>query len=248
MNKQKKEPSVLAGTEGSDTDRLDNQSTTIHSTRKKLKNQESFQDFTEEDPKEPAHPENVKGKFWCFVLYPDSAPANWEEQLNLSGIPWSISPIHKGDMNADGGNKKPHYHVILIWQNSTTYNTVKQFTQGTLHGTVPQVLRSVVGYYRYFTHADNPEKCQYDEKEIRYGNGFDIADYMKLTKEQKLEMHAMLTNLIRDNGIWDYLELCTIAQEIGFDEYECVVTHTLHFKAACKSAAYRLSKQGIQLK
>lgn len=241
MNKQKKEPSVPARTKDSDTDSLDSSSTTIHSTRKKLKNQESFRDFTEEDPKEPARSADVKGKFWGFVLYPDSAPANWEEQLNLSGIPWSISPIHDGDANADGGKKKLHYHGILIWQNSTTYNTVKQFTQGTLHATVPQVLRSVVGYYRYFTHADNPEKCQYDEKDIRCGNGFDIADYVKLTKEQKLEMHAMLTNMVRDNDIWDYLELCTIAQEMGFDEYECVVTHTLHFKAACKSAEYRRS-------
>lgn len=235
MSKQKKEPDVLAGTDGSGG--MENIPSFLHSTKKDEKTQ-GFLDLVEEDPVEPDNPKEVRGKYWCFVLYPDSAPENWAEILNRSGLAWAVSPLHDGDMNADGTKKKPHYHVIIIWLASTTYNAVKQFTQGKLNATIPQVLHSPCGYYRYFTHKDNPEKFQYDDCEIITGNGFDVSDYVKLTKQQKLELHAKLTQLLQDNHIWSYSEACTVAMSLGWDEYECLTTHTIHFTALCKAIKY----------
>lgn len=199
---------------------------------------EKFLDFTEEDPVEPINPKDVKGKYWCFVLYPESAPANWREILNRSGLGWAVSPLHECDLNADGGKKKSHYHLIIIWQATTTYQAVKKFTHDTLMSTVPQVLHSPLGYYRYFTHADNPEKYQYDESEIECGNGFDIADFAKLTKKQKLEMHMKISQMILDNGIGRYDQAVEMCMGMGFDEYEMLTSHTIHFTNLCKSVAY----------
>lgn len=237
-----KEPSTLAGVNGSDSS--DMCSSKADDTTKNLINQaETFADYREEDPVEPENPKEVTGKYWCFVLYPESAPENWQELLNRSGLPWAVSPLHENDLNADNSKKKAHYHVIIIWTNSTTYNAVKKFTQGTLNGTVPQVLHSPLGYYRYFTHEDNPEKYQYDKADIQSGNGFDIADYAKMTKQQKLELHMKLSELILEHGIYSYAEAVQMAMSMGFDEYEMVTSHTIHFTNLCKSVGYAKRKE-----
>lgn len=240
MDEQKKEPLALADASGSGGE--DSYSSTDNSTTKSLKNQD-YMDFTEEDPVEPPDPKSVTGKFWCFIVYPDSAPENWIEILNRSGLCWAMSPLHEHDLNADGSKKKPHYHVIIIWRASTTYNAVKRFTHVTLNATVPQVLQSPIGYYRYFTHEDNPEKYQYNKVEIRSGNGFDIADYAKMTKQQMLEMHQKLTQMIIDNSVWLYADACEMAMSLGWDEYECVTKNTIHFTALCKSVRYKCRKE-----
>lgn len=204
---------------------------------------QGFMDLVEVDPVEPPNPKDVKGKYWCFVLYPDSAPPDWREILNSSGLAWAMSPLHAFDLNADGGKKKGHYHVIIIWQATTTYKAVKSFTQGKLCGTVPQVLHSPLGYYRYFTHKDNPEKYQYDERDIESGNGFDIADYAKMTKKQRVEMHYAISQMIMDNNIDNYRDAVAMCMALGFDEYEMITSHTMHFSGLCKSIGYKLQME-----
>ena len=105
---------------------------------------------------------NIKKRNWAFVLYPESAPADWREQLQKTGLQCAISPLHDKDMNPDNTPKKPHYHVILTYSGPTSYNVVKALTDG-FNQPIPQALEQVRGYYRYLTHKDNPEKAQYDE-------------------------------------------------------------------------------------
>lgn len=238
---QNNKKSASAATESTLKESL---SSNYHS-KKTLVNQDDFEeskevfaDLTEEDPVEPESPKEVKGKYWCFVLYPESAPENWREVLNRSGLAWAVSPLHECDLNADGSKKKAHYHVIVVWLASTTYNAVKKFTHETLSATVPQVLHSPLGYYRYFTHQDNPEKYQYSADGIEAGNGFDIADYAKLTKQQKLEMHMKISKMILEKRIGRYDQAVEMCMCLGFDEYEMLTSHTIHFTNLCKSVQY----------
>ena len=108
---------------------------------------------------------NVKKRNWAFVLYPESAPNNWLDLLQQTGLQFCVSPLHDKDLNADNTLKKAHYHIILIYDGPTTYNNVRQLTES-LGQPIPQPLEQVRGYYRYLTHKDNPEKYQYDEKDI----------------------------------------------------------------------------------
>ena len=48
---------------------------------------------------------NVKKRNWAFVLYPESAPEDWKEQLRLSGLQGAISPLHDKDINPTGEPK-----------------------------------------------------------------------------------------------------------------------------------------------
>ena len=177
---------------------------------------------------------NVKKRNWAFVLYPESAPKDWREQLAKSGVQVAVSPLHDRDVNPDGEPKKAHYHVILVYGNPTTYNNVKSFTNGQLGQTVPQPLEQVRGYYRYLTHADNPEKAQYSPADIQTFNGFDIRDFVELTKSETSKLMRQVQQLIRDNGITEYGVLMDILMDGGeatADMYEVASGHTLFFRA-----------------
>ena len=85
------------------------------------------------------------------------------ERLQLKGVAFAVSPLHDKDIDDEVSKtpKKPHYHVIMSYGSPTTFNNVnnimKEFNQP-----IPIPLESVGGYYRYFTHKDNPDKYQYD--------------------------------------------------------------------------------------
>ena len=122
----------------------------------------------------------VKKRNWTFVLYPESAPEDWREQLQKTGLLCAISPLHDRDVNPDGEVKKAHYHVILCYSGPTSYDVVKRLTDS-LSQPIPQPLEQVRGMYRYFTHKDNPDKAQYCDDDISTINGFDIRDFVELT-------------------------------------------------------------------
>ena len=75
----------------------------------------------------------------------------------------AISPLHNKDLNADGEIKKEHYHILITFKGPTSYNIVEKITKS-VNGTIPQRAKSPIGIIRYFTHKDNPEKAQYDER------------------------------------------------------------------------------------
>lgn len=184
---------------------------------------------------------NVKKRNWAFVLYPESAPADWREQLRQSGLQVAISPLHDRDTNPTGEPKKPHYHVILVYGSPTTYNNVKSFTNGKLGQTIPQPLEQLRGYYRYLTHEDNPEKVQYDKADIVTLNGFNIQDFVEMTKSEVTRYIRDLQQFVRDNDIIEYADLLdALADGAGPAEwYDVAISHTLLLTAYLRSRRYK---------
>jgi hypothetical protein len=173
--------------------------------------------------------ETIKKRNWTFVLYPESAPENWREQIKISGLMAAISPLHDKDVNPTGEAKKAHYHILLVYSGPTTYNAVSKFT-ASLNATVPQALESVRGMYRYFSHKDNPEKYQYNEKDIQSLNGFNIADLVELTKSEVNELKARILKLIRDVGIVEYSSLIDfLIDNEMLPEYDVAINNTFFF-------------------
>lgn len=146
---------------------------------------------------------NVKKRNWAFVLYPESAPEDWRELLQQTGLQCAVSPLHDRDENADGTKKKPHYHVILAYSGPTSYNVVKRLTDS-LNQPIPQALEQIRGYYRYLTHKDNPDKFQYAETEITFINGFDIQDFVELSNRELRDYYRVMIEFIKYNGIYEY--------------------------------------------
>ncbi|WP_238120093.1 Rep family protein, partial [Limosilactobacillus fermentum] len=82
----------------------------------------------------------LKARHFTFVLYEESIPNDWKEQLESLGVPMAISPLHNLDKKsvetmddeeksivASGGvvYKKAHYHVIYIARNPVTIESVR---------------------------------------------------------------------------------------------------------------------------
>lgn len=155
---------------------------------------------------------SVKKRNWAFVLYPESAPADWREQLQQTGLQCAISPLHDKDLNADNTVKKAHYHVIAVYSGPTSYNVVKRLTDS-LNQPIPQPLEQVRGYYRYLSHKDNPEKAQYDEREITFINGFDIQDFVELTRREINAIKLDLLGFIRAKEIFEYSDFIDCVED-----------------------------------
>ena len=181
---------------------------------------------------------NVKKRNWAFVLYPESAPEDWKEQLQLSGLMGAISPLHDKDINPDNTPKKPHYHIILVYGSPTTYNNVKSFTDK-LHQPIPQALEQVRGYYRYLTHKDNPEKYQYPDCEIETFNGFSIADFVEVSKSEVNAMKNELLSLIREKHMSEYRELIDYVQDnMDMNYFDVASSHTMFFNGYLRSVRH----------
>lgn len=170
-----------------------------------------------------------KKRNWAFVLYPESAPENWRDILAQTGLQCAVSPLHDKDLNADGEPKKAHYHIILCYSGPTSFNVVKSLCDS-LSQPIPQPLEQIRGYYRYLTHKDNPEKYQYSDSDIQTINGFNITDYVELTKSEVTAMKKRLQQLIREADILEYSDLIDmLADSEMSEEYEVATNHTYFF-------------------
>lgn len=171
--------------------------------------------------------DRLKGRHFSFVVYPESAPRDWIEQLKKRGLAFVVSPLHDKDVNPDGTPKKAHYHVIVSWGNTTTYRAAKGLCV-LLNCPQPQLLKSCNGMYRYLTHKDNPEKFQYKEQPACY-NGWvrplDNADVANIKRE------IWQTVYVRD--CQEYGELLMICEQLGPEYFEVASRNTLFFKAVC---------------
>lgn len=158
----------------------------------------------------PREPPN-KSKYFCCILYPDSTTYDVDKiikSLAEEHLTFAVSPIHDRDIEDDGSLKKGHYHLLLAYSSATTLNNIRCWInacgmpESELHSV--RVCASGVGYYRYLTHKDNPEKAQYDDNDIRVFN-----DSNELFKKFSKTASEKIDDLVRIFQIVD--ELNTIS-------------------------------------
>lgn len=108
---------------------------------------------------------DTRTRNFATVVYPESAPEDWKEILFSHCVPAFISPLHDKDINPTGEPKKPHYHVMLMFEGKKSIAQVEEIFSS-IKGVGCEVVKSVRGYARYLCHLDNPEKYQYDTSEV----------------------------------------------------------------------------------
>lgn len=186
----------------------------------------------------------VKKRHWAFVLYPESAPADWREKLQLTGLPCAISPLHDKDTNPTGEPKKAHHHIIVSYEGPTTFGNVEQLTKR-LNQPIPIPLDQVQGMYRYLTHEDNPEKAQYSKADIQTLNGFNIRDFVEMSKSEALRYKRELVQFIQDNELMEYADLldALMAGAGPAEWFDVASSNTLFFSAYLKSRRFRVERK-----
>ena len=185
---------------------------------------------------------NLKGRYWAFVLYPESAIEDWKNKLIESGVVGAISPLHNQDINPDGTNKKEHYHVLLEYDGPTSYNVVKESICDLVGGTIPKRVVSLRGYYRYLTHMDNPEKAQYEENDIIKIGGFTLD----LTTTEITALKIKIIEDISENNIIEYSDLLDyyLYKTGDIERLEVASNHTFFFDKYISSRRNKENKSG----
>lgn len=160
-------------------------------------------------PKKQKNQKDGRSRSWTMIVYPESAPQNWKEQLDSEHIAWACI-LHDKDANPDGTRKKSHYHVLLLFEGKKSYEQIKELSDS-LNAPAPQRVTSVRGMVRYMTHMDNPEKYQYDRAAIEPHGGIDIEKYFEMSVSQVEEVLSDMSAFILENGIdnfGDFIAYC----------------------------------------
>ena len=120
---------------------------------------------------------------YATVVYPDSAPTDWQDILSQQFVPCFISPLHDRDLNPTGEPKKAHYHVLIAYDTVKTIEQAKSLVE-TINGVGCEIVNSLRGYARYLCHLDNPEKAQYNQEDVRTMCGADYPSTIGLATDK----------------------------------------------------------------
>lgn len=183
---------------------------------------------------------------YAFIFYPESAPDNWKEILDNEHVCALISPLHDKDKNPDGSPKKPHYHILIMFEGVKSQEQVKAIIDK-LHGTAHfETVNSVRGYARYLLHLDNPEKYQYQRDEIVEIGGADFDSTIHLVTDDNA-MLADICNYIVEHHIVSFIHFWNWCRANNKDWFNLIATrHERVVYAAIKSNAWSLI-EGIQV-
>lgn len=170
----------------------------------------------------------TRTRTWTLVVYPESAPENWRDVLDELHIEWIESPLHDKDLNATGEEKKPHWHVLLMFGGVKSYEQVKEITDS-INAPIPQRCHNARAMVRYFAHMDNPEKAQYSVSDIKAHGGADVAEMLRPSSSERYSLISDMITYVKKNNIIEFQDLMDYAQENEFDTW---------FPLLCDNSAY----------
>ena len=180
---------------------------------------------------------------WNFILYPESAPENWREVIDETRIEWVESPLHDKDVNPDGKEKKPHYHITLLYPSLKSFEQVEELTKS-VNSPIPLKCQSVKGSIRYMTHKDHPDKYQYDWNDIKCHGGADLSSLCAATATERIQIQKDILNFVRDNDIMEFSDLLDCINQMGNDDWFNVAMNfsTMAINAYIKSRRYKAER------
>ncbi|HEM3214326.1 replication protein [Streptococcus suis] len=149
---------------------------------------------------------------WAFLHYQDSAPENYLDILEEMHIPFVLSPWHDKDVNKETGEfKKAHKHGALFFDSLKSYSQVSELLTKNLSAPAHvEVVMSPKGMYDYFTHAENPEKTQYNVEDIESGCGFELEKFL-IEQNSNLYLETVI-DIITNNDFTEFEDLVHFAR------------------------------------
>lgn len=152
-----------------------------------------------------------KYRYWWFIAYPDSLPDDWIDILSDTLTPIIISPLHEFDLDKNGNFKKPHYHIIVIYNGPTTFNHIKKHFCDPLNATIPKYVLNLKGAFDYLTHKNNADKYPYDEDSLQWLNGANYG-YIDIEEDNFSNIRTVLS-IISDNKIRTFRDLVNTVKD-----------------------------------
>lgn len=183
-------------------------------------------DKTEETKKPKTKDE--RGRNFTTLIYEESAKPDWQEILRDEHIPCAY-------IRHDKDPKKVHWHIIFAFEGKKSMDQVQELVDkiGGANGQFKPI-HSLRAMARYLCHMDDPDKAQYDSKEVHT-----IAlDYNALVNlpSDKYQMIGEMMDFCEENGIFAYYDLIGYARVHRFDWFKCLCdSSTMVMKEYLKS-------------
>lgn len=146
---------------------------------------------------------------WATIVYQESAPDSWRETLQSYMVQAFVSPLHDSDKKDDGTLKKPHYHVLMMYDGVKTPEQAREVFES-FGGVGCEPVQSVRGYARYLCHLDNPEKHQYCTDDVCSYCGADYASAI-VQQADKYAAIAQMMQYVASNDVVAYSDLLEYA-------------------------------------
>lgn len=177
----------------------------------------------------------LQAKAWACIVYPDSAPDGWVDALRDSHVKMLISPLHDKDVTADGKTKKPHWHVMAVFDTKVSENGPKEIFAKAGVTTPPELVKSIVGYARYLCHIDDHDKHRYDVNDVVELSGASWASLADGEDDVKDATLSEIEDWIDENNCTSYRRLCRYARYERPDWVRFIRTNTIHLTQYVKS-------------
>ena len=181
-----------------------------------------------------------KARYWTVVVYPESSPPDWVEQVKQTHLAYLISPIHDKDLTAVGDYKKPHYHLVLMWENPTTFANVREVLKP-ITEVCPQAVNNLGRLARYLVHMDDPDKAQYDVADIQSG-GVDLEE-MLYSQNNRAKHFELVHRYCLEHNITEYKDLLDRTLEDDMTVYHAAINNVSTVKAYLISWEHKIQWQ-----
>lgn len=184
----------------------------------------------------------IRTRNFATVVYPESAPSDWLDIINDLHIPCFVSPLHDQDIDAKGKPKKPHYHVMLMFDNVKTVkqaeNVFKKF-----NGVGCEIIDSLRGYSRYLCHLDDYDKHLYNIDDVLQFGGARYLDVIG-TMSDKFRIIREMTKYIREHNVIYFCDFSDYASENNSEWFDALCNNcAFYVKEYIKSRTFKNSME-----
>lgn len=122
--------------------------------------------MAEKDKRYDAKRAGKRARAWTCVVYPDSAPEDWQEILRDQLVECLISPLHDKDIEPDNSEpKKAHWHVVLSFHSPVSQDKAKEVFEK-IGGVGCEKVKDFKQIARYLCHLDQPNKHRYPIEDV----------------------------------------------------------------------------------
>lgn len=164
---------------------------------------------------------------FATIVYPESAPSDWQEILSSYHVPAFVSPLHDKDTMPDGSLKKAHYHVMMMYDGVKTRDQVDEVIHS-FGGVGIEVVGSITGYARYLCHLDELTKVHYPIEQVVAFAGADYYHISSLAVDRYKALDEMCDYVVV-NHIVSFTEFTNYCRVHKFEWFRLLVDNSTYF-------------------
>lgn len=182
-----------------------------------------------------------KYRYYVAVLYPESMVEGWKENIgDILQLPYVYCIHDKDKLSDDEEDRKVHVHVLIAFNNTTTWKHALSVFQGLQPNCkYCEPVYFVRHMFEYLIH--NTEDCKkkhkhlYDKSERIEGNHFDIGSYEQLSIGDKEDMLFELADYIVQNHIGNFTDFyMDFVRKFGKEYRQILRTYSGFLERLCK--------------